>query len=54
MTKEKMARELINSPAWDGGTYDKLMRASKQEIVDIYDMMQEAEEDYYNNLYAGD
>ena len=52
MKKYEIIDTLINSPAWSG-TKDKriLNKYSKQELLDIYNELEEAEQEYYNFLY---
>lgn len=47
------AEILVNSPAWDGITdpHDLALRYELKEMKDLFGMMDEAEEDYYNELY---
>ena len=48
MTKADMAYIIIKSPAWDGQNADWLVKhCTKQELKDIYNQIEEAEEDYY-------
>ena len=53
MTKSEMAYIITESPAWDGRSAEWLIKhCSKQEIKDYYDELNEAENDYYDNLYG--
>lgn len=53
MTKLDYAEILTNSPAWGGikNPYKLVKMYTKQELKDAYDMLKEAEEDYYNSIY---
>ena len=53
MTKKEIAKILVDSPAWDGlKDVNALCRNySKAELQDAYSMLEEAEEDYYNDIY---
>lgn len=53
MTKMEYAKILTNSPVWDGikDPYKLVKLYSKAELKDAYDMLEEAEEDYYNSIY---
>lgn len=53
MTKADMAYIITKSPAWDGQNADWLVKhCTKQELEDIYDQIEEAEEDYYGWYYG--
>lgn len=54
MTKLEMAQMLVNSPAWDGlRPAEKLAAAySKQELQDACDMLEEAEQEYFDSKYG--
>lgn len=47
------AEILVNSPAWDGITdpHDLALRYELKEMKDLFGMMDEAEEEYYEELY---
>lgn len=53
MTKVEYATMLVSSPVWDGNKSIAFLvkTYTKQELKDAYDMMEEAEENYYNELY---
>lgn len=53
MTKLEIARILVDSPAWQGEKdAEWLVKIySKVELQDMFDMLDEAEEDYYNYYY---
>lgn len=53
MTKLDYAKIIVSSPAWDGinNPYELAKLYTKEELKDAYNMMEEAEEDYYNSLY---
>ena len=48
MTKKDMIDIITSSPAWDGANAKTLNRYLKSEIKDIFDQLEEAEEDYYS------
>lgn len=49
MTKKEMAEIITASPAWDGCSEEELVKNyTKEQIKDIYDMLDEAEEEYYS------
>lgn len=54
MTKLDYAEILIGSPAWDGirNPHKLVKMYSKQELKDAYNMLKEAEEDYYSSRYG--
>lgn len=53
MTKLEMAMVIVKSPAWDGcGATDLVKNYSKDEIQDIYDYLDTAEEEYFNAYYT--
>ena len=47
------AKILTNSPAWNGikDPYKLTKLYTKAELKDAYDMLEEAEEDYFNSIY---
>ncbi len=52
MTKTEMANIITKSPAWDGASAEWLIRhCTKQELKDIYDQIEFAERDYYEDYY---
>ena len=53
MTKLEYAKILTSSPAWDGikNPFKLAEIYSKAELKDAYDMLEEAEEEYYNSIY---
>lgn len=53
MAKLEMAQMLVNSPAWDGlRPAEKLAAAySKQELQDACDMLEEAEQEFFDSKY---
>lgn len=54
MTKRELAEMLVNSPAWDGmkSVDDLCKNYSKAELQDAYDMLETAEEEYFDDLYS--
>ena len=54
MKKIDYAKCITNSPAWDGikNPYTLTKMYRKEELKDMYDMIEEAEEDYYNSMYC--
>lgn len=54
MTKLEMAKILTNSPAWDGikNPYKLVELYTKAELKDAYDVLEDAEADYYNMRYG--
>lgn len=53
MTKSEMIDELLRSPAWSGSK-DKnflMKNYTKEEIQDVYNELEQAEYEYYENLY---
>ena len=52
MTKRDMAQEIVKSVVWDGvKDVDWLVKHhTKEQIKDIYDMMLDAENDYWDNM----
>lgn len=52
MNKLTMAVSIIESPAWDGtNSINEMLKLSKTELKSMYDYIEDAEQDYYNNLY---
>lgn len=54
MTKIDYAKILVESPAWDGikDPYKLVKLYSKAELKDAYDMLADAEADYYDMRYG--
>ena len=54
MTKIEYAKILTESPAWDGikDPYKLVKLYSKAELKDAYDMLTDAEADYYSMRYG--
>lgn len=54
MTKLEMAQMLVNSPAWDGlRPAEKLAAAyTKEELQDACDMLEEAEQEYFDSKFG--
>lgn len=54
MKKMDMIEIIVNSPAWDGTKNKSWLykNNTKEEIKDIYDMIEEAEEEYYSYRYG--
>ena len=54
MTKLEMAEILVSSPAWDGlrNPYKLAKNTPKDILKDYYDMLEVAEEEYYNDRYC--
>ena len=52
MKKAEIIEMLINNSIWDGTT-DKniLMKYSKEELKDMLQEMEDAENEYYNTIY---
>lgn len=45
------AKIVTSSPAWDGTDLETILKNyTDQEIEDVYSMLNEAEEEYYNDL----
>lgn len=52
MTKKEMANIITKSTAWDGASADWLIRyCTKQKLKDIYNQLEFAERDYYEDYY---
>lgn len=53
MKKEDLIDALISSPAtyWKERDRQEMRRMTKVELQDQYDMLDEAEDDYYDNRY---
>ena len=52
MTEADMAYIITNSPVWDGANAEWLEKhCTKQELKDLCDQVEEAEEDYYEGRY---
>lgn len=53
MTKLTMAVSITESPAWDGtDNINEMLKLSKSELQNIYDYLEDAEQDYYDSLYG--
>ena len=52
MKKADMVNAIVNSTAWNGADEKYLMKLKKDEVKDIYDMLDKAEEDYYLSTYG--
>ena len=47
----KKAKIVTSSPAWDGADLETILESyTSQEIEDMYNMLDEAEEEYYDDL----
>lgn len=53
MNKLDYAEIIVNSPAWSGikNPFKLVRMYTKAELKDIYNMLEEAEEDYFNYIY---
>ena len=53
MTKLQYAQCITLSPAWDGADKEWLVKnCSKEELKDLFEQIDEAEEEYYSCLYG--
>ena len=54
MKKAEMVEIITSSPAWDGCSAEALMKYTVDEVKDIYDQLDIAEEEYFSNCYEND
>ena len=53
ITKSEMAYALVNSPVWNGIKSESELkrRYSWEELHDMFEMMMDYEQDYYDSIY---